>query len=367
MSFSGIEDFQKTAESIQNGIDKQVHTCAQVFISQYGETIADFAIGDLKEGIACTSSTVLPWMSCSKMITATAFAILCERNLVAFNDKVSSIIPEFGCNGKEGITFTHILNHTAGIRLLSLKWDDISWQESIDAICKMPLEKNWQIGKDGGYHIGTSWFILGEAIQRLSGMSLQDFVQSEIFTPLEMNNSWISIPEDIYLNDDQIARFYRTDTSPIRQGLDKYAKAPNKCRPGASCRGPINELGKFMNMLYEGGYTGKARILSERTIDEMTSPSRVGVTDKTFMKTIDWGLGFMLDSKKYQDRYPYSFGPGCSEDTFGHNGNQSSAAYVDTENELTVCFVFNGLPGEAAHQQRLHETNAAIYEDLGLF
>jgi len=366
MSFSGIEDFQKTVDSIQKGIDNQIHTCAQVYISQYGETIADFAIGEFKDNSACTTSTILPWMSCSKMITAISFAILTERNLCSFTDKVTSVIPEFASNGKEEITFTNILNHTAGIRLLSLKWDDISWEESIEAICQMPIEKDWQVGKDGGYHIGTSWFILGEAIQRLSGMSLQDFIASEIFELLEMNHSWISIPEDIYNNNENIAKFYRTDTDPIRLGLDKYAKAPNKCRPGASCRGPINELGKFMNMLYEGGSTASARILSERTIEEMTSPSRVGVVDKTFMKKIDWGLGFMLDSKQYQDRYPYSFGPGCCEETFGHNGNQSSAAYVDPENELVVCFGFNGLPGEPAHQERLHEINTAIYEDLGL-
>ena len=362
----GKEDFSTTIESIHNGIEKELHTCAQVYISQYGETIADFAIGKYTESFPCTTETILPWMSCSKMITAVAFAILQERNLVDFTDKVSSIIPEFGTKGKEQINFENILNHTAGIRLLSLKWDDISWEESIEAICDMDIEDGWTVGKDGGYHIGTSWFILGEAIQRLSGKALQDFVKEEIFEPLEMNNSWISIPEDVYLKNENVARFYRTDTKPIRLGLDKYAKAPNKCRPGASCRGPINELGKFMNMLYEGGSIGNARILSERTVEKMISPSRVGVTDKTFMKKIDWGLGFMLDSKKYQEMYPYSFGPGCSEDTFGHNGNQSSAAYVDPENEVVVCFVFNGLPGEPAHQQRLHEMNKAIYEDLDL-
>ena len=366
MSFSGIEDFSRTVDTVNEGISNQLHTCAQVYISQYGDTIADFAIGEYKDGEACTTETLMPWMSCSKMITATAFAILTERGLVNFSDKVSKVIPEFACNGKENITFTNILNHTSGIRLLSLKWDDISWEESIDAICNMPLEKDWQLGKDGGYHIGTSWFILGEAIQRLSQMDLQEFVNEELFKPLEMNNSWLSIPDEFYNNGENIARFYRTDKKPIKPGLDKYAKAPNKCRPGASCRGPVNELGKFMNMLYEGGSTDRARILSERTVEEMISPSRVGVVDKTFMKKIDWGLGFMLDSKQYQVRYPYSFGPGASEDTFGHNGNQSSAAYVDRENELVVCFAFNGLPGEPAHQERLHKMNLAIYEDLDL-
>ena len=74
----------------------------------------------------------------------------------------------------------------------------------------------------------------------------------------------------------------------------------------------------------------------------------------------------MIDSKQYQEEYPYSFGPGCGEESFGHNGNQSSAAYVDPENELVVCFAFNGLPGEEKHQVRLQALNEAIYKDLDI-
>jgi CubicO group peptidase (beta-lactamase class C family) len=359
--------FPKTAKCIEQGIAAGLQSCAQVYISQYGETVASFAIGDFAPGRNCTEHTLMPWMSCSKMITAIGFALVYERRLVDFETPVSTVIPEFGCHGKEEITFTHILNHTAGIRLLSCKWDDISWEESIAAICEIPLEKDWVIGQDGGYHVGTSWFILGEAIQRLTGMSLPDYIQQEIFTPLKMDNCWLSMPTEIYEDSSrEVARFYRTDRQPPKLALDKYAKAPNKCRPGASCRGPVQELGRFMEMLYGYGARGSVRLLSEGTIEKMIAVSREGIVDKTFQKVIDWGLGFMLDSKQYQEDYPYSFGPSCSDETFGHNGNQSSAAYVDAYHELVVCFAFNGLPGEVEHQKRIKALNTAIYEDMGI-
>ena len=135
MNSFGQDLFPKTVEEISAGIKDQLHSCAQVYISQYGETIADFALGEFKENKPCTNNTILPWMSCSKMITAIAFGILSERGKVKFTDEVKSVIPEFACEGKEKITFEQILNHTSGIRLLALKWDDISWYETIASNC----------------------------------------------------------------------------------------------------------------------------------------------------------------------------------------------------------------------------------------
>jgi len=363
----GITDFPATVEAIQQGIDSGLHTAAQVYISQYEETLADFAIGESAPGRAAKSTTVFPWMSCTKMISAVAFAQLVERGLVHFDSKVSEVIPEFACKGKEDISFTNILNHTCGIRVLSLRWDEVTWDESIAAICAMPLEAGWEIGRTAGYHVGTSWFILGEAVRRLSGRTLEDYVAEEIFAPLGMNHSRLAIPAEIYNDPNQdIVRFLRSDVQPPRPAIDRYGKAPNKCRPGASGRGPIRELGKFMEMLLAGGSCAHIRLLSERSIELLSTPARSGLVDKTFGKTIDWGLGMMIDSKQYQSEYPYSFGPACSAETYGHNGNQSSAAYVDPEHDLVVCFVFNGLAGETKHQQRLTSVNAAIYEDLDL-
>ncbi|MCM8535846.1 MAG: beta-lactamase family protein [Lentisphaeraceae bacterium] len=363
----GKEKFAKTVSTILDGIENQLHTCAQVHISQYEETIASFSIGEFKDGHTTTVGTIMPWMSCSKMITAIAFAILVERGQVDWDTKVSEVIPEFANNGKEEISFANILTHTCGLRILSIKYEQLTWDETIAKICQMPIEKSWQIGQDAGYHVATSWFILGEAIQRLSGIKLNDFIREELFNPLDMPNCTLELSVEDYFNESlEVAKFLRTDTSPIRPTVDHYKTAKNLCKPGASGRGPMKELANFMEMLSCKGLFKNKRILSERTIDEMIVAQRPETTDKTFMCIIDWGYGFMIDSKKYQETYPYSFGPGCSEETFGHNGNQSSAAYVDPEHELVICFGFNGLAGEAKHQERLHKMNEAIYQDLGL-
>ena len=94
---------------------------------------------------------------------------------------------------------------------------------------------------------------------------------------------------------------------------------------------------------------------------------RFGMFDETFRHVMDWGLGFIVDSKRYgPETVPYGFGPHASSRTFGHGGAESSIGFADPEAGLVVAWVANGMPGEARHNRRNRAINAAIYEDLGL-
>ena len=43
-------------------------------------------------------------------------------------------MPEFGANGKEGITLRHALTHTGGFRLLQVGWPESGWEEIVARI-----------------------------------------------------------------------------------------------------------------------------------------------------------------------------------------------------------------------------------------
>ena len=85
--------------------------------------------------------------------------------------------------------------------------------------------------------------------------------------------------------------------------------------------------------------------------------------DLTFKAKLDWGFGFMIDSKGYTGPHSYGYGKFASADTFGHSGNQCSCAFADPANGLVVAWACNGMPGESDHQIRQHELNTRIYQD----
>ena len=306
------------------------------------------------------------WLSSTKPLTAIAIAQQHERGGVGWNEPVMRYLPEFGQGGKESITIRHLLMHTAGFRSADRIPDELPWDETIAQICAAPLEPGWIPGRQAGYQIVSSWFILAEIVRRLDGRSFDRYVRDEIFLPLGMNDSWIGIPPERFRGyADRIAPMYATDIRPPRPiPLWNTEKGCAICRPASNGRGPIRELGRFYEWLLHP--EGMA-ILKPETVRELVQRHRVGLFDHTFQHVIDWGLGFIINSNRWgAETVPYGYGRYASPDTFGHSGAQSSSAFADPVHELVVTWALNGMPGERAHQKRAREINSALYEDLGL-
>jgi len=120
-------------------------------------------------------------------------------------------------------------------------------------------------------------------------------------------------------------------------------------------------------MLLNGGELDGVRILSADTIKQFTSRQRVGLFDLSFKHIVDFGFGFIVNSNRYgADTVPYGFGPHASDETFGHNGFQSTSAFADPRHGLVAVIIPNGTPGDVVHEQRLREMLGALYEDLAL-
>jgi CubicO group peptidase (beta-lactamase class C family) len=120
-------------------------------------------------------------------------------------------------------------------------------------------------------------------------------------------------------------------------------------------------------MLLRGGMTvSGAQVLQPETVAQMTRRDREGAFDVTFQHVVDFGLGVIVNSRRYGEHVPYGFGSNAAESSFGHGGSQSSIGFADPENGVVVAAVANGFPGEEAHNDRFRALNTAIYEDLGI-
>ena len=360
----------RTLEVIERGMAEGLHIGAQVYVSLDGEPVADFAVGEARRGVPMTPETLMVWLSCSKPIGAVALAQLWEQGRLDVDDPVVRFIPEFGSRGKEGVTLRHLLTHTSGLHCADTGWPDVPWEESIARICDAPLEPGWVPGQRAGYVAESSWFIVGEVVRRLDGRPYARYVREELFEPLEMTDCWIAMSPDQYFSyGDRLGVMHlipRGHAAPRPIGFDTEA-ACTHARPGGSGRGPMRELGRFYEMLLARGVIGGTGILTAQSVEALTARHRAGMRDETFRHTVDWGLGFLVDSKPYgPDTVPYGFGRHASRRTFGHGGAESSISFADPDARLVVAWVMNGMPGEARHARRNRALNTAIYEDLAL-
>ncbi|MBL8827897.1 MAG: beta-lactamase family protein [Planctomycetaceae bacterium] len=358
----------QAAALIEQGQLDGLHIGAQLYVSRGCQPLVDQAWGYARPGVPLTTNSLMLWLSAGKPLTAVAIMQQVERHACRLDDPVALHLPEFAAGGKEAITIRHLLTHTGGFRTVDTGWPEASWDEIIAAICCTPLEPNWVPGHTAGYHPYTSWYILGELVQRLSRRVLSDYVRSEICEPIGMHDTWLGMDRVRYREyGDRIGRMQNTE----RPGLPPHQWASEEGvmhgSPGGGAYGPIRELGYFYEALSRGGQRATGRILSPESVAALIGPQRVGLVDETFKQKIDWGLGVILDSKRYN--YPvslYGYGRHASPRTFGHSGSQSSVGMCDPEHDLVIALVFNGMAGEARHQRRVRAVLDAIYTDLEL-
>src|SRR6185503_19013783 len=70
------------------------------------------------------------------------------------------------------------------------RWGDLeSRADALDAVARQK-ELNFKPGEEHSY-TNTGYFLLGEVVKRVSGQSLREFTEKNIFKPLGMNDTQI--------------------------------------------------------------------------------------------------------------------------------------------------------------------------------
>ena len=334
--------------------------------------------------------------SMTKPITSVAFMQLVERGLVALTDPVTKYIPEFAQLGvfvggggnvpfmtrapKTQMRVIDLLRHTAGftysfqeqgnIDAAYRKTDVESWtknttQSVIDTLAQIPLE--FDPGTQWNYSVATD--ILGILVERISGLSLPEYFQTHIFTPLGMTDSFFQVPADKAA---RIPEGFAFDPETKMKLIDKagadsmWAKGWSFNSGGGGLASSVADYYRFCRMLLNGGALDGAQILSPKTIELMTANHIPGGQDLTQMSKslfseaemagIGFGLGFATTIDSAATLTP------CSTGDFYWGGMYSTAFFVDPVEDIIMIFMTQLLPSTTYPVRR--EIKTMIYSAL---
>ncbi len=368
MTVGENEQLPRTTSVIRDGCRRGLHSGVQLFISRKGEVVFDGAVVDGESHSLLTRDTLMPLLSAAKPLTAVAVLQLVERGLLDLDTRVGDVIPEFAARGKHAITTRYLLTHTGGFRDVETGWPHSDWEETLQRVYSTPLEDDWVVGETAGYHVASSWFVLGELIRRLDGRSFSDYLRQQICEPLGMTDVWNGMPEDVWRSyGNRVGRMEQFERGEARELPWHDLAHCSAAAPGGNTRGPVRQLGYFYQCLLNGGVLDGVRVLQPETVGDLTSRHRIGAFDQTLQHVVDFGLGVIVDSHQYgAETVPYGYSRYVSERTFGHGGSQSSIGFAAPEHGLVVCYVADRRVGEPRHQKRHREIVNAIYEDLRL-
>lgn len=150
------------------------------------QTIYNGGVGyaDAEKKIFNQSSTSFPIGSITKTFVATSIMKLQEEKKLNINDPVSMYIPSFPNGAK--IRLFNFLTHTSGIQRLHWQRGDTTPVSLVQEIERMPLK--FQPGTQWDY-LDANYMVLGYIVEKVSGMSLHEYIQKNIFDKAGMKET----------------------------------------------------------------------------------------------------------------------------------------------------------------------------------
>lgn len=178
-------------------------------------------LANLEYNVAINKNTVFGLASITKQFTAGCIGILVQQKKVSLEEDVRKYIPELP-NFGDTIRIQHLLNHTSGLRnhnvLLDLKGFDYDYNgynnaEIQDLIFKQKGVNNKP--NERMLYANSNYVLLALIVERVSGISLDEFAQKFIFQPLKMNHTFFLSDNRRIVNDR--AQTYYTQEGKIQQ------------------------------------------------------------------------------------------------------------------------------------------------------
>lgn len=321
---------------IQQSMNERNIPGFSVAVMQNDKVVLSKGLGyaNLEHQVPVTTKSIFQIASITKMFTAIATLKLYELGKIKLDDAIGNHIPYLP-EKWHTITIRQLLNHTSGITSFSsyerIPCDvgkdvrDYQKGDVLKEISCLPLE--FEPGESWAYG-DTGYYILGLLIERVSGLSYEDFLRSNLFIPLEMNETGLYNYRDIITNrvdgySFENGRHYNARTSDV----DEFSNG-----------GIISNIEDMIKM-HIGLTTEK--LLKNETLVLMCTPTQLKNG-----KTINYGLGTGLTPFKNQKRYGHNGGGGL--------GFSTSLAHFP-DKKLTVVVLSNadqptGTIGELANE-----------------
>ena len=273
----------------------------------------------------------------------TAVMILHDEGRLSLNARVVDILPAFAGPGKEQVTIEQLLTHRSGLPAGRQLWKTARTPAEARA---QVLETKLQT-RPGALFVYSDLGadVLGMVVEKLSGMSLQQFTETRIFEPLGMLATG-------FLPDDSLRyRIAPTEVSPPRgypvrgEVHDESAFAMGGVTGHAGLFGTAADISIFAQMMLNGGTYNGVRIVSDTTIALFTRHVKN-----------DRALGWETAAGVHGS------GEHLSASAYGHTGYTGTSLWIDPERDMFVVLLTNRV--HAARARRPGIIIADVRNDL---
>ena len=272
--------------------------------------------------------------SMSKPITGACIMILQDEGKLSLDDPITKHLPEMkDLKLEDGnpaiITIRQLLSHTSGMAELKQgeAYTSVNLAEAASRYAKVKVHftpgSKWQYSQ-------TSINTAGRIVEVVSGLTLDEFIDQRICTPLGMSDT------AFYLSETQakrLAKSYRKNNAGRLEEaeislLSGFRPTDRDRMPAANggLFSTADDYAKFCRMLLCSGELDGKRILSTEAVKTMRTVV-TGDLVTGFTPGNGWGIGCCVV------REPQGVSESLAPGSFGHGGAYGTQAWIDPTNE----------------------------------
>lgn len=254
---------------------------ALVYAHGFGEV-------ELGAGDHITPNHIFHWASVSKPLVATAIMQLSERGKLNLDGKLADILSDYHITDprQRDITIRQILLHTSGLPdVENYNWDKPEYDsEALTrwALTDSPRELLFDPGTERKYS-NVGYEVLGAVIERISGMSFEDYMSANIFEPLGMDGATFLYPD----TDIDLRTVGHAGDKGEKHKIEHYPYN-RRHAPSSTLNTSVTSLAKYAQALLSGGSLNDAHILDTKTLNDMWAPRWVMDEEKAESGAMGW-------------------------------------------------------------------------------
>lgn len=266
-----------------------------------------YGVRSLANNKPVDSNTLFGIASNSKAFTAVALAMMVDEGKLKWDDKVTDYIPEFKLYDPyvtNSFTIRDLLSHRSG---LGLGAGDLMFFPDNNSFTKKEIIHNLRYLKPvsefrSKYDYNNNMFIVaGEVLERVSGLSWEEFIETRIMKPLKFENSkasWERAKNSSNIIDAHVP--FNGKVQPIPHDWSNNANA------AGGILSNLNDLSKWViAQLDSGRYDDNKKLFSQKVQDDMWAPQTIiPVRGRNYYSTqfSAYALGWKVnDTKGYKE------------------------------------------------------------------
>ena len=324
---------------VEQYVDQGQALGGELQVIKNGKTVyhESFGLAHLEEKTKWENNTLCNIRSMTKPITSAAAQLLIDRHQLDLDAPVAKYLDSFDNDKSKSITVREVLTHRSGLPLTVVT-------TSVDQYASL-AEQVAAAGEQGPeFEPGSKfWYsdagtdVVGALVAKVSGEPLDQFVQREIFDPLDMSST-------LYGFDAQDNRILSAASGymKMRKNWTRFWKPEKPLYPFAwgsqTVYSTTTDYAKFLRMLANHGKVGDRQLLSSEAVDRMLEPvslAKMMGSDEnmpTGFRNLDVYYGQMMIS--YRDKTDKNARPVA----IGHSGSDGTIAWAWPDQDLMILY-----------------------------